>query len=163
MTAQIPQLDRTDFAIIDLLQKDGRLSNKEIAAQIGLAPSSCWERVKRLLDEKVILGFHAEVEPKILEVNLQAMIAIRLTRHSKSVVESFREYVMSVPEVMAVFHVAGPQDFLIHVGTRDADHLRELTISSFTTRPEVAHMETSLVFEHQRPRNNRELRGSNSL
>lgn len=149
---QFPTLDRIDTQIIQLLQNDGRLSNKELAAQVGLAPSSCWDRVKRLIDRGAILGFHAEVSPAAVGLTLQAMISVRLRQHSRRLVESFRDHANSLSEVMAVYHVAGAQDFLIHVGVRDAEHLRELTLASFTTRPEVDRIETSLVFEYQRPR-----------
>jgi DNA-binding Lrp family transcriptional regulator len=58
--------------------------------------------------------------------------------------------VLKLPEVIAVYHLAGRDDFLVHVVVRDSDHLREFALSRLTTRPEVAHLETHLVFEHTR-------------
>jgi DNA-binding Lrp family transcriptional regulator len=143
-------LDRTDSEIVALLQKNGRLSNKEIAAAVGLAPSSSWERVKRLVADRVFTGFHAQVDPGSLGIRLQAMMAIRLGRHSHDAVERFRREVLEIPEVIAVYHLAGRDDFLLHVAVRDGEHLRQLLLSQFTTREEVAHIETNLVFEYVR-------------
>lgn len=141
------ELDRTDLTILDALRKDARLSNKELAARAGLAPSSCLQRVRRLEQRGVIRGYHAEVDPGALGVGMQAMVAIRLSRHSRSLVDSFREHVLGTPEVRAIYHVAGASDFLLHVAVRDADHLRELVLGTLTVRPEVAHVETALIFE----------------
>ncbi|MEZ4462432.1 MAG: Lrp/AsnC family transcriptional regulator [bacterium] len=139
-------LDRIDFAILELLQENGRLTNKEIAAAVGLAPSSCFERVKRLTQDGAIRGFHAEVAAEALGIHLQAMVAIQLKQHSRELVEAFYDHVLTLPEVVAVYHVAGRQDFMVHVVVRDTDHLRNLAMDAFTTRPEVAHLETSLIY-----------------
>ena len=140
-------LDRIDCAIIEHLQKDARLSNKELASAVGLAPSSCLARVQRLRAEGVLRGAHAEVDPDALGVGLQALIAVQLSRHSRTQVKAFWKHVLGLPEVLAVFHVAGTHDFQVHVAVRDAHHLRDLALDAFTTRPEVAHIQTSLIFE----------------
>ena len=143
-------IDRIDCNILDLLQKDGRLSNKELAAAVGLAPSSCLARVQRLRAEGVLRGAHAEVSPEALGVGLQALIAVQLRQHSRAKVKAFWKHVLALPEVLAVFHVAGAHDFQVHVAVRDAHHLRDLALDAFTTRPEVAHIQTSLIFEWTR-------------
>ena len=74
-------LDRIDLALLDALQNDARLSNKQLANEVGLAPSSTLGRVRRL-QEGVLRGAHAEVDPEALGVALQAMIVIRIARHS---------------------------------------------------------------------------------
>lgn len=139
-------LDRIDFAILGLLQENGRLTNKEIAAAVGLAPSSCFERVKRLREGGVIRGFHADVAADALGISLQAMVAIQLKQHSRELVDAFYDHVLALPEVVAIYHLAGRQDFMVHVVVRDTDHLRNLAMDAFTTRPEVAHLETSLIY-----------------
>lgn len=141
-------IDRIDAVILRALQNNARLSNKELAARAGIAPSTCLERVRRLLEEKILVGFHAEVAPKAMAIGLMAMIAVRLTQHSRELVARFRDHVTGLDEVAAVYHMAGVNDFLIHVAVRDADHLRDLALTAFTTRPEVAHIETALIFEH---------------
>jgi len=142
------QLDRIDFAILAVLQKNARLANNRLADLVGVAPSTCLERVRRLARIGVIRGHHCDVDPKALGVGLEAMIAVRLRRHSRDLVDSFREYVAQLEEVRSVFHVAGGDDFLVHVAVRDSDHLRDLALDSFTTRPEVDHIQTRLIFEY---------------
>jgi DNA-binding Lrp family transcriptional regulator len=141
-------LDRTDRALISLLTADARRSNKELAAAVGIAPSTCSERLKRLAEAGVFRGFHAEVDPHALGIELQAMIAIRLRRHGADEVDVFKAKALALDEVIGVSHVTGGNDFLVHVVVRGADHLRDLAVSSFTSWPEVAHIETALIFEH---------------
>ena len=143
-------LDSIDHAILAALQSDGRLSNKELAAAVGLAPSSCLGRVRRLRQEAVILGFHADVSSEALGIGLQAMMSVRLERHRRDVVNAFRAHAWKQSEVIAVYHVGGAHDFLLHVAVRDSHHLRDLAMDAFTTRDEVAQIETHLIFEHRR-------------
>ena len=143
-------LDRIDREILRLLQKNARMSNKEVAAKVGLAASTCLVRIRLLQESGVIHGFHAEVNPSKLGVALQAMISVRLRRHFKPDVDAFRNHALSLPEVVQLYHVAGPIDFLLHVWSRDSDHLRDLAMTAFTSREEVAHIETELLFEHVR-------------
>ena len=142
------QLDRIDFAILLVLQKNARLANNRLAEMVGVAPSTCLERVRRLTRLGVIRGYHCDVDPAALGVGLEAMIAVRLRRHSRDLVDSFRQYVAELAEVRSVFHVTGGDDFLVHVAVRDSDHLRDLALDSFTTRSEVDHIQTRLIFEY---------------
>ena len=143
-------LDRIDRAILAALQQNARLSNKELSARVGLAESSCHERVKRLAGSGVLRGFHAEVDPRALGVGLQALVAVRLARHTSAAVASFRQAMLALDEAIALFHVAGANDFLVHVAVRDSDALRDLILRAITARPEVVHVETSLIYEHAR-------------
>jgi DNA-binding Lrp family transcriptional regulator len=144
------RLDATDRALLELLQKDAGLSNKELARKVGLAPSSCLERVKRLRQSGVLRGLHAEVDPRALGIGLQAVIAVRLVRHSEREVCAYRDRLLARPEVMAFYHLSGAVDFLVHVAVRDVEHLRDLGAEAFTSHKLVAHVETSLIFDHRR-------------
>ena len=150
MSAEFPDLDRIDHALIELLQQDARTTNKELAARVGLAESSCLERVRRLVRTGVIRGFHAEVDLRASGVALEALVAVRLARHTRRAFESFRASMLALDQARSVFHVAGANDFLVHVGVADSGALRELILDAFTSRPEVAHVETSLIYEHAR-------------
>ena len=143
-------MDRIDCAILDCLQNDGRMSNKELAAAVGLAPSSCLERVRKLQEKKIIQGYQARVDVRALGIGLQAFVSVRLATHSRKYVDDFREHIQQCPEVVAVYHVAGQDDFLVPVAVRDAAHLRNLTLDAFTTRAEVARLNTALIYEYLR-------------
>jgi DNA-binding Lrp family transcriptional regulator len=130
-----------------LLQKNARISNKELAAAIGLAPSTCSERVKRLEEHKYFKGFHAELYPRNVGVGLQALVFLRLNDHSLSTMEQFRYYILSVPEVVEMTHLSGVNDYMLKVAVRDNEHLRALLLRAFSAREEVGHIETSVIFE----------------
>ena len=141
-------LDRIDFAILGALQNDARLSNKELAARVGLAPSSCLERVRRLRAGHVLTGFRAVGDPRAVGVAMQALVFVRLVRHARRQVKALREHALSLAETIGLYHVAGHNDFIVHLLARDADHLRDLALDAFTSRAEVARIETHLIFEH---------------
>lgn len=145
-------LDSVDVAILAELQKDARLSNKELAARVNIAPSTCLVRHRALRERGVLTGFRAEVDLGALGRPLQAMIAVRIRPHTRAVVRPFFEYVLELPETISASHVAGPDDFLVHVGVADATHLQQLVLDSFTSRREVAQLHTNLLFEHRRKR-----------
>ena len=142
-------LDRIDMKILRALQNDARLSNKELAGIVGLAPSSCLERVKRLRKEKILLGSHARVDPSAVGIGLQAMIAVQLGRHSRDIVQRFHDHVAKLEPVVAVYHIAGKFDFLVHVAVRDANHLprsRAFTdISHFSVRASAGNSRLSFA------------------
>ena len=139
-------LDRIDFEIIGELQNNARIANKVLAARVGLAPSTCLERVRRLRDAGVLKGAHELVDRRALGIDLEAMIFVRLAQHAREAVDSFQEHAKNLDEVVAVYHVSGEHDFLVHVAVRDAHHLRDVAMDSFTTRSEVANIETHLIF-----------------
>jgi len=143
-------IDRIDRDILAYLQHDARITNKALAAKVGLAPSSCLARVRRLEASGAVLGYHAEVDPRVYGVTLEALIAIRLEKHARTAIAAFERHIGTLAEVRGAFHVAGANDYLVHVAVRDADHLRAFALAAFATRPEVAHMETSLIFSHRR-------------
>lgn len=139
-------LDDTDRHILTVLAKDVRITNKELAGRVGLSPSACLERVRRLTAEGVIRGAPARIDPAALGIEVEALVAVRLRRHTRSAVEAFRRHVGELREVIETYHVTGPNDFVLHVVARDMDHLRDLTLDGFTRMHEVGHLETSLVF-----------------
>ena len=143
-------LDRTDFSILRELRKNARLPNKTLAERVGVAPSTALERVRRLREGGAIAGYHAEIGPAAIGIGLQAMISVRMTRHSRDDLAAFHDYLLTLREVLAFYHVAGANDYLVHVAVRDSDHLRDFALDAFTTRPEVAHIETSLIFTFRR-------------
>ena len=145
----IADLDATDRLLVRLLQTDGRQSNKALAAAAGIAPSTCSERVQRLRDAGVFRGFHADVDPAALGIGLQALVTVRLRRHAEDLVNRFWEHADEMHEVKAVYHLSGGNDFLCHVVVKDADHLRRVAVSGFTSLPEVAHIATSIIFDHR--------------
>jgi DNA-binding Lrp family transcriptional regulator len=140
--------DRIDRELLRLLSKNARASNKELAAAVGLSPSSCHARVARLSERGWLRGFHASVDPEALGITLQAIVFVRVVRHSKALLEPFRAHVRELPEVLDLYYVAGSHDILIRVAVSSVEHLRRLVADQLSTQDAVGHIETSLVFEH---------------
>lgn len=154
------ELDRIDFEILRLLQNNARLSNKELAAAVGLAPSSCHERVRRLWDGGVLRGAHADVDPGALGIGLEALLMIELAKHERQTVDSFMEDLVTVPEVRSAFLITGRYDLVVHVVARDTNHLKDLAFDTFTNRPVVTRIETSIIYDSRRRHELPAVRGS---
>jgi DNA-binding Lrp family transcriptional regulator len=145
-------VDRLDSALVRMLQEDGRRTNRDMAATLGIAPSTCLERVRSLQQRGVITGFHAEVDPAALGRGLQAIIAVRVRPPTRERIEAFQAFLEEMPEVVSVFVLTGHDDFLVQVAVRDTDHLHAVVLDKLTTRPELADVRTSVVYGHTRKR-----------
>ncbi len=102
------------------------------------------------MDDGVISGFHADVQPAAVGAGIEAMLMIRLREHSAEHVASMKEHFAQLPEAMVFYHVAGSVDFMVHIAVRNTDHLRKLVMEKVAGRPEVNQVETALVFEVER-------------
>lgn len=140
-------IDQIDFEIIAALRNNARITNKDLAQKVDLAPSSCLERVRYLRARGYIRDAHMEVNLTALGLGLQAMVAIRLAQHSRVGLEAFQSYVLSFSEVLQVYHLSGANDFMVHIAVKDAETLRDFVLDSFAERPEVAHIETAIIYQ----------------
>jgi DNA-binding Lrp family transcriptional regulator len=145
-------LDRIDRVILDALQKNARTSYKDLSSLTGVAASTCLERVRGLRTRGVITGFGAEVDLASLGRTLEALIAIRFRAHDRELVDPFVDYLLSLPETIDLFNVAGDDDYLLHVAITDTDQLHAFVLDRLGTRPEVDRVRTSLVYRHLRKR-----------
>jgi DNA-binding Lrp family transcriptional regulator len=147
----LPDLDRTDVAILRLLMNDARLSNKEIAAKVGLAPSSCHGRLKSLREKKILLGSHAEVNLQALGVALEALLFlfVQLAKLKSEEVDKFVKETSAVLEVRSVLLVSGHFDLVVHVAVRDMEHLKSVISNHFNRHAKVLRVETSVIFNRR--------------
>ncbi|HET6259400.1 Lrp/AsnC family transcriptional regulator [Pseudonocardia sp.] len=143
-------LDSTDHAILRVLGSDARISNKDLAERVGVAQSTCLARVRTLHESGVIRGYHADIDPRALGHDLQAMIAIRLQPHARAVMGDLVAELSRRSEVLDVYFVAGANDFLVHVATASTDELRRFVADHLNRDPAIAGTETNLIFEHTR-------------
>ena len=139
-------LDDIDRHLLRLLEQDARMPNNALAAAVGIAPSTCLNRIRALRESGVIRGFHAEIDPTALGRGLQAMIAVRM--HARDQLAAFAQRLAARPEVLDVYFLAGADDFLVHVAVRDTQTLRAFVVEQLSARREVAMTQTSLIFEH---------------
>ena len=150
MDGQPPRLDAIDLALIRLLQRDARQTNKDLADAVGIAQSTCLERIRALRAAGVVRGWHADVDPAVLGRPLRAMISVRLRPKTTASVKAFQQEMIGAPEVLAVWTVTGADDFLVEVATADVAHLRDFVLDHVTARPEVVDARTSLVYDEIR-------------
>jgi DNA-binding Lrp family transcriptional regulator len=143
-------MDDIDAEILRRLQRDGRQTNRELAAALGVAPSTCLERVRALRTRGVITGFHASVDRAALGRGLQALIAVQARPLSRDVIDAFKRHVSAMPEVLEIFVLTGGDDFLVHVAVPDIDHLHAFLMDRFTRRKEIVSFRTSVVYQHLR-------------
>jgi DNA-binding Lrp family transcriptional regulator len=142
-----PVLDALDRQILTELVLDGRLTNAALARRVGVAESTCIHRVRALRESGVIRGFHAEVDLAALGLPLQAVVKVRLGSHNRDHVNSFHAILPDIPGAIRVLHVAGEDDYLVHVAVTSAEALRDLVLEHINVHPVVRHTETHLVFE----------------
>src|SRR5689334_17597047 len=145
-------LDEVDRAILAVLAGDARISNKDLADRVGVAQSTCLGRVRALRADGVIRGFHADIDPRALGHDLQAMIAVRLQPSARGALNDSITALSRRPEVLEVYFVAGANDFLVHVATASTDELRRFVGDVLNRDPAIAGTETNLIFEHIRAR-----------
>ncbi|WP_428964580.1 Lrp/AsnC family transcriptional regulator [Micromonospora fluostatini] len=143
-------LDDVDRAILTELAADGRLPNNALAQRVGVAPSTCLARTRALREAGAIRGFHADVDPAAVGLPLQALVSVRLTAHERAAVDAFRARSARLPGVVSVFHVAGAEDYVLHVRAASGDALRDFVLDHLAVDPAVQHTQTSLIFEQVR-------------
>lgn len=146
----LTELDSIDRQLLALLQNDARTTNRELADSVGLSPSACLVRVRGLRERGIISRFVAELDLATLGRPLQALVSISLARHARTILDRLVDDLAALDETISVFHLSGEADYLLHVAVRDPEHLRDVVLDKLTSRPEVAQVTTSLVFEHHR-------------
>lgn len=142
-----PPLDGTDLAILAIVSEEGRLTNAAIAERVGIAESTCANRLKALRANGVIEGFQAHLDLAALGCPIQAIVKVRLSSHDRGHVLAFHESLRRMPGMLNAFHVAGSDDYLLHVAVASPQALRDLVLEHVTVNPAARHTETQLVFE----------------
>lgn len=145
-------LDALDTAILRELQSDARRTNREVAAAVGVAPTTALDRTRALRERGVIRGATLDLDLAAIGRPVQALVAVRVRPPTRTNIEGFRAWVASLPETVGVFVTSGTEDFLVHVAVPDNDHLYAFVIDRLTERREVADVRTSVVYEHLRSR-----------
>jgi DNA-binding Lrp family transcriptional regulator len=148
--AAVADLDALDTAILAELQADARRTNRDVAAAVGVSPTTALDRTRALRQRGVIRGALLDVDLPAIGRPVQALIAVRIRPPSRRNIDAFRAWVAALPETIGVFVVSGAEDFLVHVAVPDNETLYAFVIDRLTERPEVADVRTSVVYEHLR-------------
>lgn len=143
-------LDDIDRRMLLALHADARMSNSALAEAVGIAPSTCHGRLRRLQDIGVIRGFYTDINPAAVGLTLQAMISVSLQSNARGRIRDFIAQIRQRPQVMDVYFLAGGDDFILHVAARDTEDLRAFVVENLNADGDVAGTQTSLIFEHLR-------------
>ena len=138
-------LDRTDLRLLALLQRNGRATNADIAAQVNLSPSACLRRIQRLEATGVIAGYAARVDPKAVGLGLQAFVRVQLKSHDAERIDTFARQVNAWPEVVACHALTGDMDYLLHVVVGGLEHFSRFLLDKLLAQAEVADVNSSFV------------------
>lgn len=141
-------IDDIDRQLLALLQADARMTNADLAAKVGIAQSTCIQRVRNLVKRGVIEGFHAKVNPGATGQGLQVLINVTLRATARQQLSGFMNEMKALPEVQQVFFLGGSEDFILHLAVRDSNHVREFVLENLSANPAVANTRTNIIFEH---------------
>ncbi|MFQ3314500.1 MAG: DNA-binding Lrp family transcriptional regulator [Aquiluna sp.] len=142
------EVDEIDRSILSILGKNGRISNAELASQVGIAASTCLGRVRSLVQRKVIRSFAADIAPEALGLELQALISVSLRAGARANLASFMTAMREHPQVIQVFFLGGAEDFIVHIAVADSDAAREFVLDQLSNNASVATTRTNIVFDH---------------
>ena len=140
-------LDKLDRRILAILQKDGRLSMKDLGEQVGLSITPCIERVKRMERDGIISGYHARVNPAALGASLLMFVQITLSNKSGEMFEQFRREVLRIPQVLECHLVSGDFDYIIKARIREMSEYRKLLGDILLQLPGAAQSKSYVVME----------------
>jgi Lrp/AsnC family leucine-responsive transcriptional regulator len=141
------ELDDIDRRIVATLQAEGRLPMVDLAERVGLSPTPCQRRVKRLEEEGVIERYAALVSPPALGLVLQAMVQVTLDDHSEKTVEAFEAAIRARPEVVACYAMTGDMDFLLHILVPDLASFSEFAMKALLRMPGVRGTRSSFIMQ----------------
>lgn len=133
-------LDPTDTRILKHLQKDGRISNQDLADKVNLSPSACLRRVRRLEQDGIINGYAALLNPTAVGRASNIFIEITLTSQSEAVLDAFETAIAKVPDVMECYLMAGEADYLVRVAVPSAEDYERVHKAYLSRLPGVARI-----------------------
>ncbi|TCC28110.1 Lrp/AsnC family transcriptional regulator [Kribbella speibonae] len=140
-------MDEVDRAILTVLERDGRISNAELAAQVGLSPSPCLRRVQRLEQSGVIRGYRALIDPAAMGRGLRVLAGVRLLRHARADVVAFERAIVKLTEVVYCHHVTGNYDYLLQVEVADLPAYEDFHANQLAGLPAVATVTTYVTMK----------------
>jgi Lrp/AsnC family transcriptional regulator, leucine-responsive regulatory protein len=140
-------LDAIDRRIIASLQSNGRLTNVELADHVGLSPSPCLRRVRRLEREGYIEAYRAVLERRRIGLGLTVFIGVKIEDHANKRAEAFQDEIIAMPEVIACHLVAGDVDYLLEVVVPDLEHYQTYLVGKLLNLPIVREVRSNIAIQ----------------
>ncbi len=140
-------LDALDVRILNILQENARITTLELAEQVGLSPTPCARRVKRLEDDGLIQRYVTLLDEKKAGLDLSVFISVRLRNQTAETIDKFERSVRSMPEISECYLVSGVHDYLLHLRVADVDALRDFLRNRLVTIEGIAEAQSSIVLD----------------
>jgi len=140
-------LDAIDRRILAALQADGRLSNVELAGRVGLSPSPCLRRVKRLERQGYISAYRALLDRGRIGLGLTVFLGVKIEGHADARAEELRPAIAAMPEVVACHMVSGEIDYLLEVVVPDLEHYRRFLLDKLLDLPIIKEVRSSIAID----------------
>ena len=137
--------DKTDLAILRILLQDARRTLQEIGAEVGLSPTSCWSRIKRLEAEGVIKRYTVEVDPRSLGYHDTVIVQLTLESHTEDTLYAFGQVLATIPEILEAYLVSGDYDYYIRIAVRDTRDYERLLREKLYKIPGIRHSKSHFV------------------
>lgn len=138
-------LDATDRKILAILENDGRISNLELAAKVGLSPTPCSRRVRNMEQSGIITGYGAKVNLTTLNAGIKVLVSIRLSGQKPKDIDAFMSAVNRIPAITECLLVTGNVDYLLTVQTENVEELRNFVLKELKNIPSVSETTTMLI------------------
>lgn len=139
------KLDRIDYNILKILQEKGRITNAQLANDVGLSPAPTLERVRKLETSGLIESYHAMVNPELLGLSITVFIEVKLNYHSHFKIEQFIESIKSLPEIVETYHITGDGDFLLKMHTQSISDYQKFIVEKLSKIDGVGHIQSKVV------------------
>ena len=139
------ELDPIDTEILELLSKNGKLGNKEIAAKIGLSTTPTFERIRRLERKGIIKGYVAVLDKTKIGKGLKVFCQVSLKSHNSEIIEGFEKAVIHLTEVSACYHIAGDFDYSLFIEVTDMEEYQVFLKQKLANIPNIANVQTAFV------------------
>ncbi|MFE2656770.1 Lrp/AsnC family transcriptional regulator [Brevibacterium sp. NPDC059310] len=140
------ELDDIDRHLLSALSENARASGAALAAAVGISESTVSLRLKRLRSSGVIRGYSVDIDTSALGIPLQALISIRLAQHDRAQIDAFTAAAPKFPGVVRMYHMAGADDYLLHIVAPDTEAVQAFVLDYLTRYPAVAHTRTNLIY-----------------
>ncbi len=138
-------LDKIDSTILNLLQYDAKLTNKEIAAKLGKTTTPIYERIKKLESEKIIKNYVAVIDREKIGMHLVAFTNVQLKEHSQTMIKAFEKNIVLFSEVMEAYHMTGMYDYLLKIVVSDMKEYQEFIVNKLAKLSNIGTVQSSFI------------------
>lgn len=139
------KFDAIDRKILSILQDNGKITNAQLSVEVGLSPAPTLERVKKLEKNGIIESYHANLNKQEIGLGVTTFVHVALIGHRKSIVDSFVNQIVNIPEVVECHHITGQGDFILKVVSRDITSYQKLLVEVINEIPEIDNTQSTVI------------------